>query len=109
MNKISSWRGRNRAITAHYVAILQPLDIGEWRVLFPDAPECETYGFTVQDATFAAETALARCAEEKGSHFPKPRSLRQIECDSEWLSRNSVDLNKTMVTLVPLRAKLDFI
>jgi hypothetical protein len=107
MNKISSWRAADGAVTAHYVAILQPLGLGEWRVLFPDAPECETYGFTVRDATFAAATALARCAREKGPRFPIPRSLRQIEDDTEWLSKNRVDLTKAMVTLVPLHAKPD--
>lgn len=108
MNKIGRWRGAERAITAHYVAILQPLAVGEWRVLFPDAPECETYGFTVRDATFAAETALAQCARRHGARFPKPRGLRQIERDTEWLSKNSIDLSKAMVTMVPLRSTLEY-
>jgi hypothetical protein len=92
-------------VTAHYVAILQPLDIGEWRILFPDVPECEAHGFTVRDAAFAAETALSQCAEKQGPRFPRPRELRQIERDKEWLMRNSVTLSKAVVTMVPLRAR----
>ena len=105
MNKIDSWRGTDKTVIAHYVAILEPLEVGEWRILFPDVPGCETHGFTVQDATIAAATALARQARKKGSRFPRPRGLRQIEDDTDWLSKNSVDLRKTMVMLVPLRAR----
>jgi hypothetical protein len=38
----------------HYVAVLTRSIVGEWHVQFPDLPWCETYGFTVSDATFAA-------------------------------------------------------
>lgn len=105
MYRIGSWRRADKAVAAHYVAILQPLEIGEWRILFPDVPECRTYGFTVHDATFAAETALAQCAKKLGAGFPRPRGLDQIECDTEWLSKNRVELNKAVVTMVPLRTR----
>lgn len=72
---------QRRKIAAHYVALLLPSEVGEWHVLFPDVSGCETRGFTIQDATIAAVSALARGAEELG-RFPGPGSLLQIE--SEW-------------------------
>jgi predicted RNase H-like HicB family nuclease len=87
---------------AHYVALLMPTEIGEWRVLFPDVSECEARGFTVQDATYAATTALARCADTRGEALPIPRSLIQIESDGAWFKANGVALKEAVVTMVPL-------
>jgi hypothetical protein len=91
-----------RMARAHYVAFLLPTDYGEWRVLFPDLPECKARDFTVHDAAYAAEAALARRAEQTGRLLPLPRGLAQIERDLEWLSRTGVDVRKSVVTIVPL-------
>jgi hypothetical protein len=95
-------RSKRQIPVAHYVALLLPTEIGEWRVLFPDVAECETRGFTAQDATYAAATALARCAGRDGTGLPAPRSLMQIQRDREWLANNGVSLNEAVVTMVPL-------
>ena len=108
MNSISPPpRRKSQHPVAHYVALLLPTEIGEWRVLFPDVSECEARGFTVQDATYAAATALAQCAEAKGDRLPMPRSLIQIESDHDWFAANGIALNDTVVTMVPLRPTLD--
>jgi len=86
----------------HYIALLIPSSVGEWRVLFPDVPECQAHGYTVDDATFAATTALSRCLAENGHLPPLPRDLAEIERDEEWLSRNNVDLHEAIVTMVSL-------
>jgi hypothetical protein len=39
---------------SHYIAIFIEDHIGEWRVVFPDAPGCEAKGFTLHDARYAA-------------------------------------------------------
>lgn len=108
MNSISPHRSTRRPPIAHYVALLLPTEIGEWRVLFPDLTECEAHAFTVHDATYAAATALARCAKVKGDDLPLPRSLSQIESDRAWFKANGIALRETVVTMVPLWRTLDY-
>jgi predicted RNase H-like HicB family nuclease len=84
----------------HYIALLMPSSVGEWRVVFPDVPECHAHGHTVDDATSAATTALSRCLAENGHSPPLPRDLAEIERDVEWLSRNNVDLHVAIVTMI---------
>lgn len=86
----------------HYIALLIPSSVGEWRVLFPDMPECQAHGYTVDEAALAASTALSRCLAENGHLPPLPRDLAEIERDEEWLSRNNVDLHEVIVTMVSL-------
>jgi hypothetical protein len=86
----------------HYVALLLPTDIGEWRVLFPDVADCEASAFTARDATYVAATALARCARRKPGGLPLPRSLLQIESDRDWFKTHGVALRETVVTMIPL-------
>jgi hypothetical protein len=108
MNNISPYYATRRPARAHYIALLLPTEIGEWRVLFPDLSDCEARAFTVQDATYAATTALARCARTKGDNLPLPRSLAQIESDREWFKANGIMLSETVVTMVPLWAGTDY-
>ena len=89
---------------SHYIALLVRSPVGEWNVVFPDIPECRARGYTVDDATFAATTALSRCAAEHGVSLRPPRDLTEIERDEEWLSRNKVDLSEAIVTMISLSA-----
>lgn len=110
MNNITPPRRRESQYpVAHYIALLVPTEIGEWRVLFPDVSECETRGFTVQDATYAAATALARCASAQRGGLPMPRSLMQIESDRDWFAAHGVSLKEAVVTMVPLWPMLDYL
>lgn len=102
MNNISPFRAMHLRPAAHYIALLLPTEMGEWRVLFPDLKECEARAFTVHDATYAATTALARCAGVAGVNLPLPRSLSQIESDKDWFRANGIALSETVVTMVPL-------
>jgi hypothetical protein len=86
----------------HYVAFFVPSHVGEWRVLFPDLPDCEAYGFTLQDAGYAAASALARCAEQKGALLTGPRSVAEISEDRDWLARHGVQVEKTIITIIPV-------
>ena len=88
----------------HYIVIFVPTGDGKWRALFPDVPECEAHGFTINDATFAAANELTRCIQATGAEAPRPRNLSEIECDEDWLLRNCIDFSKAVVTMVPLGA-----
>jgi predicted RNase H-like HicB family nuclease len=88
----------------HYIALLIPSSVGEWRVVFPDVPECEAHGYTVDDATHAATTVLSRCLAENGHLPPLPRDLAEIERDEEWLSRHNIDLREAIVTMISASA-----
>jgi predicted RNase H-like HicB family nuclease len=85
---------------SHYIALLLRSPVGEWNVVFPDVPECRAHGYTVDDATYAAMTALSRCAAEDGVSLRPPRDLAEIERDEEWLSRNRIDLSEAIVTMI---------
>lgn len=85
---------------SHYIALLFRSPVGEWNVLFPDVPECRAHGYTVDDATFAATTALSRCLAQNGASPPLPRGLAEIERDEAWLSRNNIDLRDAIVTMI---------
>ena len=60
----------------YYIALLVPSSVGEWRVVFPDLPECQAHGYPVDDATLAATTALSRCLAENRHFPPLPRATR---------------------------------
>ena len=84
------------------IALLLRSPVGEWNVFFPDVPDCQAHGYTVDDATLAARTALSRCLAENGHSPPPPRDLAEIERDEEWLSRNNIDLHEAIVTMISL-------
>ena len=86
----------------HYIAIFMETEFGEWRVVFPDAPGCETKGFTLDDAKFAAVSALVQCIRENGSP-PHPMDLEAVQqSKGEWLSQHHIDLSKAIVSMIPL-------
>ena len=89
---------------SHYIALLLRSPVGEWNVFFPDVPACQAHGYTVDDATFAATTALSRCLAENGVPPPLPRDLAEIERDEEWLSRHDIDLREAIVTIISTSA-----
>jgi predicted RNase H-like HicB family nuclease len=88
---------------SYYIAILSQSIVDEWHVQFPDVPWCETYGFTVRDAAYAASTALTKCAGENGGELPPPRDLAAIERDESWPSRHDIDVSSAVVVLIPMR------
>jgi predicted RNase H-like HicB family nuclease len=67
----------------YYIAIFVETDFGEWRVVFPDMPGCEAKGFNLDDAKYAAVSALTRNIREGGSMPRVPMSLAAVERNEE--------------------------
>lgn len=86
----------------HFVAILAPWDAGKWRVLIPDAPECEAIGDSPDGAVRAAVIKVTRRVRANGDASMAPRDLLAIATDRAWMSRNDIDFAKAVVTLIPL-------
>jgi hypothetical protein len=85
----------------HYVAILAPWEAGTWRVLIPDAPECEAIGSSADGAMLAAAMKVMRRVRTHNIDQTAPRDLLAIATDREWMSRNDIDFAKAVVTLIP--------
>jgi hypothetical protein len=61
-------------------------------------------GLYLQDAKFAAVSALVRFMREKGPLPTYPMDLETVRRSEEWLSQNHIDLSKAVVSMVPLAA-----
>jgi hypothetical protein len=85
----------------HFVAILAPWEAGQWRVLIPDAPECEAIGNSRDGAVLAAVLKVRRRVSVHGDAPTAPRDLLAIATDKAWMSRNDIDFAKAVVTLIP--------
>jgi predicted RNase H-like HicB family nuclease len=85
----------------HYIAILVAAQSGGWRVLFPDVPECQAHGHGLANIKRAAAASLTHYSETEGITLRLPRTLEEIERDEEWLTRNNIDFDKAIVTIVP--------
>jgi predicted RNase H-like HicB family nuclease len=88
----------------HYIGIFIETDMGEWRVVFPDVPGCEAKGFNLDDARFAAASALSQGLHENGTPPPLPMDMVAVAKCDEWLEQNQVDLSKAIVSMIPLAA-----
>ena len=87
----------------HYIAIFVEDSEGEWRVVFPDVPDCQAKGFALNDATHAARSALGRCISERGSP-PSPMDMESVRRNKEWLELQHIDLAKAVVTMIDVAA-----
>jgi predicted RNase H-like HicB family nuclease len=82
-----------------------PLNAGGWRALFPDVPECEVQGDSLDITVLRAAGALTECVERRfGDLPPSPRQLSEIKADSNWATQHDIDWAQAVVTMVPLRA-----
>lgn len=89
---------------AHYISVLIPLSEGGWRALFPDIPDCEVEGDSLDATVLRAAGALTECVQSRyGDGPPSPRELIEIKADDQWVSSHAIDWTKAVVTLVPLR------
>jgi hypothetical protein len=71
---------------------------------FPDVPGCEAKGVSLDDAKYAAASALAGCIREGSSLPPAPMDLVAVQRSEERLLRDHVDLSKAMVSMIPMAA-----
>ena len=62
------------------------------------------WGFSMDDAKFAAATALAKCMRESGASAPLPMDMAAVQESKDWLKQNQVDLSKAVVTMIQLAA-----
>jgi predicted RNase H-like HicB family nuclease len=85
---------------SHYIAIFVENDLGEWRVVFPDAPGCEAKGFTLDDARFAAPSALAQFIQGAGALPLHPMDMDTVQLSEAWLAQHHIDLSKAIVSMV---------
>jgi predicted RNase H-like HicB family nuclease len=92
------------ALMKHYIAIFVENQVGEWRALFPDAPGCEAKGFSLDDAKYAAASALIGYLRESNAQTPLPMDMAAVHKSEEWLKQNQVDLSRAVVSMIPLAA-----
>ena len=86
----------------HYLALLFESDVGEWYVVFPDAPDCAAKGLTPADAKLAAVTALNEHLRRRDVPPPLPTDIEAVQQSEEWLARNRIQLSKAVVTMIPV-------
>lgn len=90
---------------AHYISVLMPRNAGGWRALFPDIPDCEVEGDSLDATVLRAAGALTEYVEHRYSDGPpSPRELNEIKADDHWASAHEIDWSKAVVTMVPLRS-----
>lgn len=90
---------------AHYISVLMPRHAGGWRAVFPDVPECEVEGDSLDATVLRAAGALTECvAHRYGDDAPSPRELKEIKADDDWAAAHDIDWSKAVVTMVPLRS-----
>ena len=88
----------------HYVAILAPWQTGKWRVLIPDAPDCDTTGNSPSGTVREAILKVTRRVSSNSVVPTAPRDLLAIATDPAWMSRSDIDFSNAVVTLIPWRA-----
>ena len=91
---------------AHYISVLMPLSAGGWRALFPDIPDCEVEGESLDATMLRAAGALSECVHSRYSDGPpSPRELIEIKADDQWVATHEIDWARAVVTMVPVRGE----
>ena len=91
----------------HYVSVLVPSTSGRWHAFFPDLPDCEADGSSLDLTVMHAARALARYAETLNGEIwvaPPPRELVDIRSDETWSAAHAVNWRSSVITMIPLRA-----
>ena len=91
---------------AHYVGVFVPLVAGGWRGLFPDVPDCEADGASLDLAVSHAASALTQHVATlnggRAEELPPPRDLTAIKDDAGWASVHAIDWSTAVVTMIRL-------
>jgi predicted RNase H-like HicB family nuclease len=86
----------------HYITMFVKTDAGGWRAMFPDFPECEAAGESLDAATVSALLALTQHAHDRGLPLPPPSSLSEVQQDADSIAGRGIALERAIVSLVPL-------
>jgi predicted RNase H-like HicB family nuclease len=86
----------------HYIAMFAKTGTGQWRAVFPDFPDCEAAGQSLDATTVNAFMALTQHAHSRGLPLPVPRSLAEVRRDTDWIAAHGIALEAAIVSLIPL-------
>ena len=87
----------------HYIAMFAKTGTGQWRAVFPDFPDCEAAGQSLDATTVNAFMALTQHAHNRGLPLPVPRSLAEVRRDAGWIAEQGIALETVIVSLIPLK------
>lgn len=60
--------------------------------------------FSLEDARYAAASALKRCIEESELPVPPPMDMVALQRGEGWLRCNHVDPSRAVISMIPLAA-----
>jgi predicted RNase H-like HicB family nuclease len=90
----------------YYIAVCVPSASGGWRAVFPDAPDCDADGSTLDRAVLHAANALAGYAAHLNGTAVQvlqgPRDLTTIRADQNWGAAHKIDWSAAIITMIPL-------
>ena len=87
---------------AHYVGVFMPLEVGGWKAVFPDVPQCQVEAASLDLTVFHAAAALADLNQRSDGPLAPPRDLAEIRSDDLWSSACGVDWSRSVVTMIPV-------
>lgn len=86
----------------HYITVFAKTDAGQWRAVFPDFPDCEATGDSLDATTISALMTLTQYAHGRGLPLPRPKSLSEVQGDAAWMAVCGIALEKAILSLTPL-------
>jgi predicted RNase H-like HicB family nuclease len=86
----------------HYITMFMKTGSGAWRAVFPDFPDCEAVGQSLDATTVSAFLALTQHVYDRGLPLPRPSNLSEVERDADWIAEHGIALESAIVSLVPL-------
>jgi predicted RNase H-like HicB family nuclease len=86
----------------HYITVFAKTDAGHWLALFPDFPDCEAGGESLDATTVSAIMTLTQHAHNRGLPLPRPKSLSEVQGDAEWMAGRGIAFEKAILSLTPL-------
>ncbi len=86
----------------HYLTMFVRTGDGGWRAIFPDFPDCEAAGESLDATTLSAFMTLTQHVHDRGAPLPRPSSLSDVRKRTDWIAGQGIDLEKAIVSLTPL-------
>lgn len=86
----------------HYITLFVKADTGGWRALFPDFPQCDAAGESLDATAVSAHLALTQHVHDRGLPLPRSSSLSEVQQDTDWITGRGIALERAIISLVPL-------